>query len=359
MDLDLYKMFNLKNKYPFYNSKGLSGLVNLGNSCFFNSILQCLSHTICLTDYMLSKQHLLDESKYKIAMSDEKLFINIYFNTLIKLWEKNDIVNTRNILTNFSKIIKNKSYLTNQQDSHECLVFLLNTLHKGLSYKVEMEISGEIKTKRDELIKKLYDNYRSNFENNYSIVVKLFYGEFINIVNCNSCNYNNENFEVFNTFTLNFPDSDENKTFELQDLISHTLKTEVIDTYHCEKCNGNNCNKSNYIMKLPNYLIIHLNRFKKNSKNISKINNMVNFPIENLDLTQYFHPTEKNNWIYNLYAVNYHSGTTDNGHYWSTCYNLDSNWYIYNDENINKFLNTQNVVTNEAYILFYHRKYIK
>ena len=39
--------------YSLYNNKGLSGIVNLGNSCYINSAIQCLSHTLELTDFFL------------------------------------------------------------------------------------------------------------------------------------------------------------------------------------------------------------------------------------------------------------------------------------------------------------------
>jgi len=37
------------------SNHGLTGLQNLGNTCFMNSALQCLSNSIDLTYYMLSK----------------------------------------------------------------------------------------------------------------------------------------------------------------------------------------------------------------------------------------------------------------------------------------------------------------
>lgn len=50
-------------------SPGATGLSNLGNTCFMNSALQCVSNAQPLTQYFLEKDHLLEINKYVIFIT--------------------------------------------------------------------------------------------------------------------------------------------------------------------------------------------------------------------------------------------------------------------------------------------------
>ena len=96
---------------------------------------------------------------------------------------------------------------------------------------------------------------------------------------------------------------------------------------------------------------------------ITTIKEYIDFPIDDFDLTKYITKKKRdpNNYIYSLYAINNHEGNTRSGHYWSSVKNIDGKWYKINDGNVSKYntvdLKTQ-LVTSNAYILFYYRKYI-
>jgi ubiquitin carboxyl-terminal hydrolase 8 len=352
---DIHKNYELIVPKKTYRGNGLSGLINLGNKCFLNSVLACLSNTLKLTDYFLSNKFKEDDPEYLNKRKPEYFVILSYLNIIINVWEKNQILKPRTFVENLSKFVK-KYYTYEQQDSHECLMYILEIFHKGLAYEIEVEINGEVKTDTDLLVKKSLENWKDFYEKSYSYIVDIFHGMFYNKIQCNNCNVIENVFEPCNSISVTIP---ENGTVDLKTCLdNYFCSDEVINTWKCEKCKKNGCNKTINLWSLPNYVIIHLKRFT-NSGN--RIDTNVDFPIDDLNLTKYISGDKKdpNNYIYSLYAVNYHSGNAKSGHYWSVCKNLDNNWYKYNDADVSEFNDINNISSKESYILFYYRKFIK
>ena len=120
----------------------------------------------------------------------------------------------------------------------------------------------------------------------------------------------------------------------------------------------NKFSKKMDLYKEPYYLIIHFNRYKINQDSyLNKYNNIKNetfidFPIQNLDLSEYFIGNDQKE-KYNLIGVINHYGESFNGHYTSYCLNRN-NWYCFDDETITE-INKNSIVSDSAFILFYQK----
>ena len=353
-EYDFYKNHELSLPKSKYVGKGLCGLINLGNKCFLNSILFCLSNTVKLTDYFLSSKYKKDDPEDLNKRKKEYYLVFSYLNLLLNIWDTNQVIKPKTFVENLSKFV-NKYYTLEQQDSHECLLYILDILHRGLSYEIEVEINGEIKNDQDKLVKTSIEHWKTFYEKKYSFIIETFNGLFYNTIDCDNCKISSDVFEPYNTISLNIPVND---SISLNECLFNYFNTiEKIDSWKCEKCNELGCKKTNKLWSVPNYLIIHFKRFKNNGQ---KINTIVDFDLENLVLTDYISKDKKdpNNYIYSLYAINYHSGSQNAGHYFSCCKNLNNNWYLFNDGNVSK-IEKENLLKKDAYILFYYRKFIK
>ena len=351
-DYDIHYHHELVLKKDAYVTKGLSGLVNLGNKCFMNSVLQCLSHTLKLTDYFLSSKYKSDDPEQMNKRKREYYVILSYLNLIINMWESNGVIKPKsflNALGNFEK----KYTVRAQQDSHECLLYILDLLHKGLSYEIVVDIIGDVQNDADKLMKKSIECWTECFKKNYSSIVDFFYGQFFDEIQCKKCNFVDTVFSPYNTLAVDICGGD-----NLESCLEEYFNPIEIDTWKCEqsKCEGNGCFKRTSIWTLPNYLVIQLKRFNKQN---TKITNLVKFPLDDLDLTSYVSKDKEdpNNYIYTLYAVNYHSGGTGSGHYWAACRGINDKWFMFNDADVSR-CKSSDIVSKDAYILFYFRKFI-
>lgn len=348
---DLHAHHELVQPRSVYVRKGLSGLVNTGNLCFVNSILQCLSHTLSLTDYFLSGKHAQDDPTRLNERKTENTLLKSYITLLVNIWETNQLLTPKTFTERLGKFIPQYTR-GEQQDAHECLIHILHLLHKALSYEVDVEIKGDAVNKTDTLMRQSVERWKLEYESSYSKLVDIFGGMTYSKIDCSNCEFTEDVFEPFNHLSLEISDN------IVSCLSKHFNANEAITTWKCEKCHQSGCTRNCRVWTLPNYLIINLKRFTNNG---GKIDTHVDFPLDDLNLTSFVSDdkADPNNYIYTLYAVNYHTGGENNGHYYSACKNLDGNWYLFNDGHVSKYQNTTNILNKDAYILFYYRKYIK
>ncbi|NBU33960.1 ubiquitin carboxyl-terminal hydrolase [bacterium] len=355
-EYDFHKHHQLVLSKEKYMKRGLCGLVNMGNTCFLNSILQCLSHTLKLTDYFLSGEASAS-NRHNHHRGKEYYLVMSYHHLLINIWEKNQVLRPKSFFENLCKF-KPKYYKHQQQDSHECLMFILEILHKGLCYAVDVDIKGKIKTRTDQLMKRSLEQFKAFYEKEFSFIIQTFNGMFRVEIRCNHCDYTDDVFEPFNCISLDLPNK---KGVTLADCLDASLcEKEHIDTFTCEKCKRSGCNKTTELWTVPDYLVVHFKRFKREPNGFTKIETHIEFPLDDIDLTRFVSKDrdDPNNYIYSCYAINYHNGDLDGGHYFSTCKNLDDHWYMFNDGNVSKVPDTQ-MLTKNAYILFLSRKMTK
>jgi ubiquitin C-terminal hydrolase len=115
-----------------------------------------------------------------------------------------------------------------------------------------------------------------------------------------------------------------------------------------------NVRKQISFWNFPNILVISLKRFTPDGR--GKMNQRIDFPLENLDLSKYVRGYNAKSYIYDLYGVCNHMGGPAGGHYTSFVKNATNEWYHYNDRNVNRIDDVSSIVTPMAYCLFYRKK---
>ena len=135
----------------FLHKKGLCGLCNLGNTCFMNSIIQCLNNTLPLLEYFVQNEYLKDINK----QSSDFNITNEWNLVCRGLWHKNALVNPKKFHSAIRLRAIERDYDDftgfGQNDSQEFLQFLLESLHNSLSKKVNMNIVGKPENDLDKI----------------------------------------------------------------------------------------------------------------------------------------------------------------------------------------------------------------
>lgn len=332
---------------------GKTGLANLGNTCYINSCMQCISHIYELNTFLN-----IPDIKNKLNNNVESLLLTEWKELVNMMWNKNCIISPNRFISCIKHIanFKKQSLFTNnaQNDMQEFLIFLLSCFHNALSRKVIMQITGEPTNSTDILAVTCYKYMKETYSNDYSEIINLFYGTYVSNISCietdDILSCKPEAFSI-----LNIPIPNINRKITLLDCIECFCEKERLENTNAwfDDTTNSYKNVDKYIVfwNLPDILIILLSKWNIDG---TKNNNYISIPLENLDLNKYIIGYNNNSYIYNLFAVCNHYGGTDGGHYTANCMQLNNTWCNYNDTHVTD-INTNEIISNNAYVLFYRK----
>jgi len=144
---------------------------------------------------------------------------------------------------------------------------------------------------------------------------------------------------------------------ECIDLYTSQEKLSEEDKWYCPGCKKfQQATKKLNIWMLPEVMVISLKRFTYNRYWRDKIDLMVQFPVEGLDMTKHVIAPGHGKAIYDLVTVSNHYGGMGGGHYTAYGKNkTDGKWYYFDDSSVTE-AKQSDIVTKAAYVLFYQRR---
>lgn len=347
---------------------GHVGLRNLGNTCFLNAVLQCLSSTRPLRDFCLRRDFRQEVPGGGRAQELTEAFADV----IGALWHPDscEAVNPTRFRAVFQKYVPSFSGYS-QQDAQEFLKLLMERLHLEINRRgrrappilakhpasAPPRRGGGLPLEDPELS----DDDRANLmwkrylERDDSKIVDLFVGQLKSCLKCQACGYRSTTFEVFCDLSLPIP----KKGFaggkvSLRDCFSLFTKEEELESENapvCDRCRQKTrSTKKLTVQRFPRILVLHLNRFSASRGSIKKSSVGVDFPLQRLSLGD-FASARAGSPVYQLYALCNHSGSVHCGHYTALC-RCQSGWHVFNDSRVSPVSENQ-VVSSEGYVLFY------
>ena len=313
---------------------GNKGLANLGNTCYMNSALQCLSHLITF--------HPNNENFFhSCKRANEHSLIYEWFKFQRQMWnnDNNNMINPIQLLRKFQKYShENKYYFNNfaQNDIDEFLTIFLDLLHQGIKREVIMKFDKNINDEADKINVKSNETWKRFYENDYSYIVENFSSQLLSITSCTHCDYYASNHDPIRGISLEIKPN----TKSIYDCLNEYTKKFQIDNknkWKCDQCKNYVCPfKQTKLWNTSDILILLIKRYKGDQK----INTFIEYPFD-LNMEDYninFSSDKNNNYSLQSFAI--HEGSLNGGHYYAICKNyLNNKWYQYNDTNVSELSN--------------------
>ena len=334
-------------------SSGAIGLINIGNTCYFNAAIQNLKNVPLLTLYLL-QHHNLDKEGFTYKYCE--LISNLINQDTYQWYEPRNFFLKLNSMTN-------RFVFGKQNDSNFLILYILTFLEKenkiylGEKPFKKINICTNFFSQEEKInFSAFIDNF---YEKKNSCITDIFYGFQEDIYKCNYCSSATFNYQGFSV--LNIPVMKRNKIpiYFLIDAINYYQEVQNHTNengFICNKCHGKNISTQSRIIYYPKTLIINFKRIGESTFYGHNLDIPFDFKLKNL--------VDGMIYEYTLIGFIKHYGGGNSGHNIAICKNFfDSIWYEYDDSQVTSIQNSSNMIGNEidtsgGFLFFYIRKNI-
>ncbi|TGZ58518.1 hypothetical protein CRM22_009611 [Opisthorchis felineus] len=326
------------------------GLVNFGNTCYCNSVLQalffCKPFREKVLQYRLTKSH--KKETLLSCLADLFHAITTQKKSVGQIAPKKFISRLKRENGAFD------NYL--QQDAHEFLIYILNEISDIL--QAEQQADQQLRKAERSDNDKNPDSISADRSQNW--IQDIFQGCLTNETRCLTCENVRTKDEDFLDLSVDIAQNC--SIVYCLKFFSDTEMMQSENKYYCEFCRcKQEAQKCMRVKKPPLILALHLKRFKYSEEvnSFTKLSCRVVFPTE-LRLPNTSGGAADQNWLYKLIAVVVHSGSGPNRGHYVTLVKSHGLWLLFDDEVVDKICPVnledffgQSKSSYTAYILFY------